>query len=451
MEFSDICNISICCATWNVNAKPLPDDYDLKEWLLRPDHPPADIYCVSLQEMVDLNVMNVVVNGSVSEEVGQMWVDRLLKVMNSTGIEYKLVIEKHLVGLECAIFSRVSLLTNVSDVRWSIVYTGGYGVTGNKGGIAVRFDVLDSPVCVVCAHFHANRNNIEARNADFATIFESAVFPPPPSVMTKRVYNATIGKPNDDGSRPYSVTSKDRNQFTTLNVINHEHIFWLGDLNYRIASDLDELEIFDIVQSGNWVSLRTKDQLNMERDAGNVFQNFEEGMLRFPPTYKYQPGTDRYDQRPDKKLRAPAWCDRVLWRSSNKDSIKLLAYSCASSLCISDHKPVYAWFDCGVRKVVPTKAREIYQDLLFSVDKWINASTPKLTIDNRMIDFGTVTLNVSYLFLLYLLAFLARFFLFSCTGLVSFFLLLFLGEIHCFIYFNKYRKCDDRMEVRSKE
>lgn len=41
--------------------------------------------------------------------------------------------------------------------------------------------------------------------------------------------------------------------------------------------------------------------------------DFEEGPLTFKPTYKYQPGTDLYEQRPDKKLRAPAWCDRILW------------------------------------------------------------------------------------------------------------------------------------------
>jgi phosphatidylinositol-bisphosphatase len=44
-----------------------------------------------------------------------------------------------------------------------------------------------------------------------------------------------------------------------------------------------------------------------------LFLDFEEGPLTFKPTYKYQPGTDLYEQRPDKKLRAPAWCDRILW------------------------------------------------------------------------------------------------------------------------------------------
>ncbi len=40
------------------------------------------------------------------------------------------------------------------------------------------------------------------------------------------------------------------------------------------------------------------------------------GPLTFRPTYKFQPGTSTYEQRPEKKLRAPAWCDRILWRTA---------------------------------------------------------------------------------------------------------------------------------------
>ena len=60
--------------------------------------------------------------------------------------------------------------------------------------------------------------------------------------------------------------------------------------------------------------LRQQDQLNIERAAGRSFHGFAEGVLSFRPTYKFQPGTDLYEQRPEKKLRTPAWCDRILWR-----------------------------------------------------------------------------------------------------------------------------------------
>jgi hypothetical protein len=40
-------------------------------------------------------------------------------------------------------------------------------------------------------------------------------------------------------------------------------------------------------------------------DVKAVFEGYEEGPLSFPPTYRYDVGTDNYDT--SEKLRIPAW------------------------------------------------------------------------------------------------------------------------------------------------
>jgi inositol polyphosphate 5-phosphatase INPP5B/F len=69
---------------------------------------------------------------------------------------------------------------------------------------------------------------------------------------------------------------------------------------------------------------------------------------------KYEVGSHDYDTRPDKKLRAPAWCDRILWRAQDVDDVKLLSYHRAE-LLMSDHKPVAA--------VLNTQVHQHYDDI----------------------------------------------------------------------------------------
>ena len=53
------------------------------------------------------------------------------------------------------------------------------------------------------------------------------------------------------------------------------------------------------------------DQLHRQRRLKRAFVGFEEGNIRFPPTYKYDCGADCFDT--SKKQRCPAWTDRILY------------------------------------------------------------------------------------------------------------------------------------------
>ena len=108
---------------------------------------------------------------------------------------------------------------------------------------------------------------------------------------------------------------------------------------------------------------------------------------QFAPTYKFQPNTDLYECRPDKKLRAPAWCDRVLWHSKNLSHVQQLNYL-RSELNISDHKPVMSTFNASVKSVIAPKRQEVYAEVMRTLDKFENQSLPKVDLNKTEVDFG---------------------------------------------------------------
>jgi hypothetical protein len=101
----------------------------------------------------------------------------------------------------------------------------------------------------------------------------------------------------------------------TYNLFEHDILLWCGDLNYRINSDSYE-DVVQKVKDNKLAELREVDQLLQEKKAGNVFAEFEEAKLKFPPTYKFKVGTNDYDYKTS-KIRIPSWCDRILYRGEN--------------------------------------------------------------------------------------------------------------------------------------
>ncbi|KAH8859512.1 Inositol polyphosphate 5-phosphatase E [Schistosoma japonicum] len=89
-------------------------------------------------------------------------------------------------------------------------------------------------------------------------------------------------------------------------------VFWAGDLNFRIQRPrhLVENVINGKYKHKTFEALLCADELLNAQSQGTVFQNFDEGRICFPPTYKFDINSDVYDS--SEKQRVPSYTVSIL-------------------------------------------------------------------------------------------------------------------------------------------
>ncbi|KAL0584150.1 hypothetical protein ABG067_006034 [Albugo candida] len=362
----------VVVGTWNVNAKKplaLTEAHKIAQWVRGSRHInepfSPDIVAIGLQEIVDLNAVNVVVNNH-SVQRSLAWEETILHALNTqfeSENQYKPVLEKHLVGISLLVFVRKEHWEHVKEVAGATAGVGIMGMMGNKGGAAIRMSFYDSSLCFVCSHLAAHRDNIAGRNADYHNILSKVDF--------------------EKENEHFVFKNETATQFFSRepSILHHDFVFWAGDLNYRITDDISTEECLQLAESSQSCErLLPRDQLLIERKRGNVFYGFEEASINFPPTYKFQAGTNRYDRRPEKKIRAPAWCDRVLWKSKCPTHVKNVKYDAMMDLDISDHKPVHAHFTVKIKQQIEAKKQAVTKEIIYQLDRWENENMPKVVM-----------------------------------------------------------------------
>ena len=254
-------------------------------------------------------------------------------------------------GIQCALYCHRNVLGEVDMIDVADVTCGVGGVFHNKGAIGIylkmkrrgydneqKSSTKTSRILLITGHLAAHVTNVEARNADYKRIV-SELETHAPIRFLHPLRNAD-GSPADcDGTH-------------LLNSM--DHVFFAGDLNYRINLPRESVErcIINIQQSrlanahdhANLLmkKLLRQDQLLQTISSGRAFTNFCEGKVTFLPTFKFDKGTSDYDT--SHKQRIPAWTDRIVFRSNK---VNVLEYDSATKAKHSDHRPVFGTFKIG--------------------------------------------------------------------------------------------------------
>ena len=281
--------VKLLCLTWNV-GNAIPKEYDK---LIPKDGEGYDIIAIGLQEAtfrgrsirqsISLDAcLNQILNG-------------ILNVLNETNNHtwYKIQSVKR-AQMNLFMFARTAIQSRIACVEKSVENTGLFHVLPNKGGILGTMYVDGTSLAFISSHLSAHEGvkNCSTRNDSTVEILGG-------------------------------VRARDQRYDP---AVQFHHIFWMGDMNYRITFDpavpdrsftdtkaltnredgpdlavqdlMDEEyedtserkeqfeKIFKMIEEEDWKTLLKFDELNRELAAGRILNGFKALQPSFPPTFK---------------------------------------------------------------------------------------------------------------------------------------------------------------------
>ena len=309
------------CCSWNVaEAKPDKfDDTETVQWLLGRNITPTaawierdltkpSLVCVCLQE-VDMSASGIAKDAAVEglnlektkENVrAQAWKDYFERLLTREG--YVEVSYGHEASVLVQVFARADVKAAIDSggkteiSMWRGKVLKGLVEAGNKGCICVRVKVDGVAYCFVGSHLAAHPEGNAKRNFMYHTALADTFFEESPKT-----------------------------------ILEHDYVFWLGDLNYRMKGGYYEKGqqadcVMKALKSNITTAIQKHDQLSEARAASTTdeekgaFQVFHEAGITFYPSYKLFT-----DMRPDTKLgkelynikteshHIPSYTDRILY------------------------------------------------------------------------------------------------------------------------------------------
>lgn len=335
--------VKIFVGTWNMNGQSPPRELADFIFPSQVKHVP-DIFAIGTQE-------------SYSERTE--WEITIQEVL---GPSHLLLHSYYLGTLHLTIFIRRDLIWFCSLPEDDSLSVRPGTAFRTKGAVAISFALFGSTFLFVTAHLTAHQEKVKERVSDIKRIIRSI-------------------------DLPKNLPCKHRSKDVTSNF---DYVFWCGDLNFRLGEP--RAAVMRWIEETQFPlppylphGLLHADQLTAVLEDGAAFRDFREAPITFPPTYKYDPGSQKFDT--SSKQRAPAYTDRILYKAKSMgpttssafsglrrissapipSGLKCHAYNSVQSVCTSDHKPVWGLFSAALRPgtdIVPLAAglfnREVY-------------------------------------------------------------------------------------------
>jgi len=290
---SNLKSLTICSITWNMHGECPSNSiiFDLLSPHLKQKY---DIYCIGSEECLRSIFKSLFYSDK------SYWELSLSQIFNQNF--YYLFSSCTLAAIHLVIFVKINLKKYIKFISANEVKTGGYNLIGNKGGVSILLNIYNLNIMIINCHLAARKDYSSKRNDNFKRIVDKFI---------------TINKQID-------------------------FIIFMGDLNYRLNTENFNIETI----RQNYKEYLNFDQFVFERNRLKV-DYFLEGEINFLPTFKYKNGSDEFDY--SKRDNYPAWTDRILFlkKSTIKNvfDVNLKKYDSMQNINMSDHKPVYAYFE----------------------------------------------------------------------------------------------------------
>ncbi|KAA6376803.1 MAG: putative Inositol polyphosphate 5-phosphatase OCRL-1, partial [Streblomastix strix] len=224
------------CGTFNVGASSPPLEL-LRRWLLL-DHGLCHIYVITLQEIIEMTAKSVgrdlIINNDI---LLKPWED---KIKDELGCDFDIIYQQGTVDI--SLFS-----------------------TKNKGAIGLSILLKGRPICFIASHLNSGRDKNDRREEDYQNILNN-IF------------------------REYQKEKKHYKH-----PASHDFCFWMGDLNFRLDSRIQRIQIEEMLVKGEIDKLLGYDQLSRSRLHKKAFHDFEEMKISFGPTYRFDVQSHIFD------------------------------------------------------------------------------------------------------------------------------------------------------------